>query len=192
MYCVYTLYICKQGRLQEIIKKKKGTTMGWVTLTLRKLSLTESIQNGEMQNLNYSRRLRGIQRQLSFDKTVVMNDRQEEIELAKEDYDDWYDKKPEKTNEDGTENEDYDKDYEEWSDTLRDKSEEYQDAKLDIETTYDIVLQNIEEAATELETDIQEQQTTLEANLESWRSELESINETISSDIKSSTIKLGS
>ena len=157
--------------------------MGWVTLTSRKVGLTEAKHQGQMQLLNYSRQTRAVQRQYSYDETVTLNDKQDDLDAARAEYDAHMDKRSEI---DVTSDA-----YDDWKDEFERLSEEWEGKKVDIEAEYDIILKNLEEESTEVETTIQEQQQVLQAQIEAWTAELESLDESISSDIKSSTIKLG-
>lgn len=154
--------------------------MGWVTLSLRKLTLRSQINDFELEDLKLSRQLRTVHRHLSYDKSVLNSDKNQELRAAKEGYLEARDKRPDITSDE----------YAEWQQTFADAREDYQSAKADIEDHYDTLMEDIEEEATDKENEIQEEQTVLEAELEAIRQELEAVNEQISNDIQSTKISL--
>ncbi len=156
--------------------------MGWVTLTERKMCLVSDINETELEIITLSRETRQIQRRLSYEQTVINNDKSQELRAAKEAYDAVKDNKPEG----GVQS----ADYANWQQDYEDAKEEYEYQKMIINEYYDDELSQLEEEATDKETAIEEQKTTLEANLEAMRQELSAIDETISSDIETQTISL--
>ena len=154
--------------------------MGWVTLTLRKLTLRAEINSLELRDLQLSRKTRSIQRNLSYEQSIYNNSKQHELNAAKSAYLEIRDNRPETDS----------ADYADWQLDYSAAREDYEAQKQDINNYYDDILSELEEAATDEETRIQEEQTTLEAQLEAMRSELESVNEQISSDIDSSKLNL--
>ena len=151
--------------------------MGWVSLTLRKLSLRSSIQSKELRDIQISRAVRANNRQLSSDQSV--QNRQDELNDAKSVYMEVRDDKPDSDS----------PEYSEWMQTYNEAREDYEAQKLDINNYYDDILKELEEEATDRETNYQEEQTTLESELEAMRSEFDSVKEQISSDIEKSTIE---
>jgi len=154
--------------------------MGWVTLSLRKLTLRTQINDFELQDITLSRQLRTTQRHRAYDKSRLEASKKSEITEAKKAYTKAREDRPEVTSEE----------YAEWQANYAAAKEEYEAQKLDIDDYYDGLMEDIEEEATDEENRIQEEQTTLEAELEAVRQELEAVNEQISSDIQSSKISL--
>lgn len=154
--------------------------MGWVSLTLRKLSLRSGIQASELRDIQISRAIRSNNRQLSADQSIQNKSKQEELEAAKADYMEVRDDKPEADS----------PEYNEWYQSYAEAKEDFESQKLDINNYYDDILKELEEEATDRETRYQEEQTTLESQLESLRAEFDSVKEQISSDIESSSIDL--
>ena len=155
--------------------------MGWVSLTLRKLSLRESINSHELRDIQISRQMRSIHRALSYDQSVHTSAKKLELQEAKEAILDLRDRKPE----------DYgSNEYNEWYQEYTDAQTDYQEEKMNINEYYDEILNEIEEESTDEETILQEEQTSLEAQLESMRSEFDAVKEQISSDIENTTLKL--
>ena len=154
--------------------------MGWVTLTLRKLTLRAEVNSLELRDLQISREIRKNQRNLSYEQSVFNNSKKQELAAAKADYLEIRDQRPDTSSDE----------YSEWQLDYSAAQEDYQAQKQDINDYYDDIMSELEEAATDEETRLQEEQTTLEAQLEAMRSELESVNEQISSDIDSSKLNL--
>ncbi|MBQ2983252.1 MAG: hypothetical protein IJD57_00440 [Candidatus Gastranaerophilales bacterium] len=159
--------------------------MGWVTLTLRKESLRQSIHDGQSDDTRMSRTIRANSRQLSLDQTLKQNELQRLIKDAKEDT--GYlaleeERKSMSVSDPG---------YEQWSEEFKQAQEDFQEAKVNLQDEYDIILQNLEEEATDREQRMSDQQVILEANLQAWNAELEAVNEAISSEIEAQKIKLG-
>ncbi len=155
--------------------------MGWVTLTLRKLTLRSEVNSLELRDLQMSRQIRGIQRNLSYEQSVYNKLKTQELNEAKKTYLEIRDgERPSVSS----------SEYAEWQLKYSAANEDYQDQKQNINNYYDDILNELEEAATDEETRIQEEQTTVEAQLEAMRSEMESVGEQISSDIESSKLNL--
>ena len=152
--------------------------MGWVTLNLRKLSLRSGVNSLELRDLQMSRQVRGIQRNLSYEQSVYNKLKKQELNEAKSEYLKIRDARPDISSDD----------YAEWQMNYSAANEDYQDEKQDINDYYDDILNELEEAATDEETRLQEEQTTVESQLEAMRSEMESVNEQISSDIENSKL----
>lgn len=158
--------------------------MGWVSLTLRKESIRESIQNGQLDDINLSRKIRQNSRQLSLDQTLAQNEMQRQINAAKDEsgYQELQKQRKDMSVSDP--------DYENWSKEFSNAQEDFQELKTNIQAEFDIILQNLEEEATDKEQRMSDEQTILEANLEAWNQELQAVSEAISSNIESSKIKL--
>ena len=154
--------------------------MGWVTLTLRKLTLRAEISSLELRDIQMSRQIRSVQRNLSYEQSVFNNNKKQELSAAKADYLEIRDNRPEVGSDE----------YNEWQLEYSAAREDYEAQKQDINDYYDDIMNELEEAATDEETRLQEEQTTLEAQLEAMRSELETVSEQISSDIDSSKLNL--
>ncbi len=154
--------------------------MSWVTLTLRKLTLRAEINSLELRDIQMSRQIRSIQRNLSYEQSVFNNSKKHELADAKSSYLEIRDNRPETDSEE----------YADWQLDYSAAREDYEAQKQDINDYYDDILSELEEAATDEETRMQEEQTTVEAQLEAMRGELETVNEQISSDIESSKLNL--
>ena len=153
--------------------------MGWVSLSLRKLSLRANISNLELRDIQISRTLRQTQRQLSYEQSIMKNNRSGELRDIKEVYDEIKGDRPEMDSEE----------YNEWYMEYQDAREQYEFEKNEIQTYYDDQLAMLEDEAADKEALLQEEQTTVEAQLEAARAELEAVSEQISADIESSAIK---
>ena len=153
--------------------------MGWVTLSLRKLTLKAEINQLNFQDTQLSRQIRGIHRHLSHDTSIFQADKAKELASAKEGYLEVRDRRP---SVDSAE-------YEKWKVEYANAKEDYQAQKQDIEDYYDGVLEQLEEEANDQETIIQEQQATIEAQRDAMSAELESITEEIKNEIEQSAIK---
>ena len=155
--------------------------MGWVTLSLRKLSLRAEINALEMRDIQMSRQIRSIQKELSYEQSIFNKSKKEELFAAKQPYLDMREERP-----DGDDQQAYN----EWSVEYSDAQRDYEERKQEINQYYDDMMQELEEEATDEETRLQEEQTVLEAQLEALRAEMETVSEQISSDIDSQKIKL--
>ena len=60
--------------------------MGWVTLTLRRQVLTKSSNDIELRDIELSRQLRNTQNQYAYDETLCQNDKNIELNKAKDEY----------------------------------------------------------------------------------------------------------
>jgi len=154
--------------------------MGWVTLTLRKLTLRGEINSFEMRDIQMSRQIRSIQRNLSYEQSIFNNKKKHELADAKKEYLAIRDARPDVKSDE----------YQTWQLDYNDAREDFEGQKQDINDYYDDIMNELEEAATDEETRLQEEQTSLEAQLEAMKGELESVSESISSDISSSKLNL--
>ena len=161
--------------------------MGWITLTLRKESLDIDANNLELRDLQLSRRLRLIQKNLRRDQSIFTRNKKNELAKIKAEYDSVKDRRP--VGEDGKIDTGSDE-YATWQQDYAMAKEEYEAAKLEIENYYSDVNNELEEEATDRENEIKDQQTTVEAQLESNKTELETVKEQISKDIDQSKISL--
>ena len=166
--------------------------MGWVTLTLRKKDLKNTISEYELRDIELSRETRSVQRQLAYDQSIFNADKTKELRAAKANYtavkgdkvklpDDTTDKEAMKA---------YNTAYEDWKTKYDMAKEDYEAKKVEIEDYYDSEMNEIEEEATDRENNIEQERTTIEAQLQAVRSELESVNDQIKSDIDSSKLTL--
>ena len=155
--------------------------MGWVSLSLRKLSLRSAISNLELRDIQISRTLRQTQRQLHYDQSIINNNKASELKEIKNIYDEVKDRRPEEM---GTE------EYNEWYMEYQDAREEYEYQKLEISEFYEAQLATLEEEAADKEAQLQQEQTTVEAQLEAMRAEFDVVKEQISADIENSVIQL--
>ena len=156
--------------------------MGWVTLNGRTLTLRTDINQMELQDIALSREIRGIQRNLSYQQSVYNKEKKRDLANAKREMNQVREAKPEDAKYGSNA-------YNEWNTTYQEKRSEFEEQKVEIEDYYDGLLEEIEQEATDRETEKQEEQTVLEANLEAQRAELDVVKEQVSSDIDSSTIK---
>ncbi len=166
--------------------------MGWVTLTLRKKDLKNTISEYELRDIELSRETRSVQRQLAYEQSIFNADKTKELRAAKANYtavkgqkvelpDDTTDKEAMKA---------YNTAYDEWKTNYAMAKEDYEAKKVEIEDFYDDQMNEIEQEATDRENDIEQERTTIEAQLQAVRSELESVNDQIKSDIDSSKLTL--
>ncbi|MBQ8848603.1 MAG: hypothetical protein IJ003_06630 [Candidatus Gastranaerophilales bacterium] len=157
--------------------------MGWVSLSLRKQTLRAEINAKELRDIQLSREIRAIHRNLSYDQSVYNKDKKRELAAAKEGYLELRANKPERSDDPN------DTAYSDWYLEYQDAQADYQEAKVEINEYYDDIMAEIEEEASEREAQLQEEQTQLEAQLEAMRAEFDSVKEQISADIQSSTPK---
>lgn len=155
--------------------------MGWISLSLRKLSLKAAISDGEFRDIELSRQVRQNARNLSYEQSIYNADKTQELNDAREAYTAVRKQRP-SVDSDG---------YADWQNKYADAKEDYEREKNDIEDYYDGIMEELEYDATNEEERITEEQSTLEAQLEAWNSELEAINDQISTDIDNSQINLG-
>ena len=153
--------------------------MGWVSLSLRKLSLRANISNLELRDIQISRTLRQTQRNLSYEQSIMTNNRTGELRDIKAVYDEIKGDRPEIDSDE----------YNEWYMDYQDAREQYEFEKNEIQQYYDDQLAMLEEEAADKEAMLQQEQTTVEAQLEAARAELEAVSEQISADIESSAIQ---
>lgn len=153
--------------------------MGWVSLSLRKLSLRANVSNLELRDIQISRTLRQTQRQLSYEQSIMKNNRSGELRDIKDVYDEIKGDRPEMDSEE----------YNEWYMEYQQAREDYEFEKNEIQTYYDDQLAMLEDEAADKEALLQQEQTTVEAQLEAARAELEAVSEQISADIEDSAIK---
>jgi len=161
--------------------------MGWVTLTLRKEALDINGNNLEMRDLQLSRNMRVIQKNLSYEQSVFNKSKKTELAKIKADYDKVKDARP--VGSDGkidTQSEEYAT----WQQEYATAKEEYESAKLEIENYWTDQNNSAEEESTDRENEIKDEQTTVEAQLESNKTELEVVKEQISTDIDQSKLDL--
>ena len=166
--------------------------MGWVTLTLRKKDLKNTISEYELRDIELSRETRSVQRQLAYDQSIFNTDKTQELRKAKANYTAVKGDKVELPED--TSNEEamkaYNTAYEDWKTKYEMAKEDYEAKKVEIEDFYDDQMNEIEQEATDRENDIEQERTTIEAQLQAVRSELESVNDQIKSDIDSSKLTL--
>lgn len=156
--------------------------MGWITLTLRRDSLEINGNNLEMRDLQLSRRMRTIQKNLAHDQSVFSKNKKSELAKIKATYDEVKNKRT------GLE---YGSDeYNQWQTDYAAAKEEYEAQKLEIENYYTDMNNEAEEESTDKENEIKDEQVTVEAQLESNKTELETVKEQISTDIDQSKIDL--
>ena len=154
--------------------------MGWVSLSLRKLSLRANVSNLELRDIQISRTLRQTQRQMSYEQSILKNNRSGELRDIKSTYDEIRNDRPEDMQSE---------EYNEWYMEYQQAREDYEFEKNEIQTYYDDQLAMLEDEAADKEALLQQEQTTVEAQLEAARAELEAVSEQISADIEDSAIK---
>lgn len=157
--------------------------MGWVTLTLRKLTLRAEINNLELRDLQLSRELRRVHREKSYEQSVYNRAKKEELAAAKSALDNIRNSKSSDWEYGSNE-------YKQWQEQYALAKEDYEGQKLDINNYYDDLQNEMEEETTDKETEIQDEQTEIEAQLQAMRAELETVNDQIGSDVKDQAIKL--
>lgn len=153
--------------------------MGWVALSLRKQSIKAAIADDELRLLQISRNIRSIQRHSGYDQSVFNSQKTQELNDAKEAYDEVRDRRPSVDSDD----------YAEWKEEFAEAKEDYEAQKVDINDYYDGISEELEQDAQEQQTALEDEQTQVETELQALQAELESVSEAISNDIKSSAIK---
>lgn len=157
--------------------------MGWITLSQTEVGLIKAINQGQMDDLNLSRQINQIKRELGLDQTFIQNEMEREIENEKQPYLEVLELRDDL--EVGT------NEYNDWTIQYRAAQEAFLASKNDIMSEYDIILNNLEQEATDKEQIKADQQLLIEVSIESWQAELQNIGEAISSDIESQKPDLG-
>ena len=101
--------------------------MSWVTLTLRKLTLRAEINSLELRDIQMSRQIRSIQRNLSYEQSIYNNSKQHELNAAKSAYLEIRDDRPETDSDE----------YADWQLDYSAAREDYEAQKQDINDYYD-------------------------------------------------------
>ena len=130
--------------------------MGWVSLSLRKQTLRAEINAKELRDIQLSREIRAIHRNLSYDQSVYNKDKKRELAAAKEGYMELRNERTENNYEYGSD------EYNEWYLEYQEAQTDYQEAKVEINEYYDDIMAEIEEEASDREAQLQEEQTQLE------------------------------
>ena len=154
--------------------------MSWVTMNLRTGTNKVQINNLELRDIQYSRELRSIHRELAFNKTRLNNEQKNKEKELKEEYDAKRKERPDVKSDE----------YNTWATEFAEIKEDYEANKLDNDEFYESYQADLEEEATAEENFIQTQQNELEAELQAVRQELEVTKEQVGADIQSSKIKL--
>ena len=170
--------------------------MGWVTLSLRKQTLQADINELNFQDIQLSRKIRGVQRHLSYETSVFDSEKSARLKEARADYDeikkgrpsrsDYQDQNGELTDE---QKEKYNEAYEDWKTDYNEAREEYLAEKEEIEDEYDDMKEMLEEEAKNQEDAYNDQKTQVETQRDAENAELQALTDEIKSEIESSAIK---
>ena len=133
--------------------------MGWVSLSLRKLSLRANISNLELRDIQISRTLRRTQRTLSCEQATLRKDRSIRLEQERQKFLAAKEGRPEDRNS---------QEYQEWYEAYQTAKEEYEYEKMDIQNEIDDELARLEDEAADKEAQLQQEQTTIECRIERY------------------------
>ena len=153
--------------------------MAWMTLALRKQSLKAEINSLTNEDIQLSRKVRSVHRNLSYEQSVFDAQKKSELRSAKSKYMKIRNERPDVDSEQ----------YEEWKVEYAAAQEDYQAQKQDIEDYYDQVNEEIEAEAQDEEDALQDQITRTETQRDAQSAELQAITDQIKSEIESSAIK---
>jgi len=153
--------------------------MGWITLSLRKLTLKAEISSLTYQDIQLSRQLRGVQRHLAHEQSIHNLDKKAQLKDARANYDKLRKERPSVGSED----------YEEWKIQYAEAQEQWQQDQEDINDYYDDIMKDLEEQAQDQEEEIQQQQTEVETQRDAMQAELEALQDQIKTEIQNSAIK---
>ena len=156
--------------------------MGWISLSLRKQTLKAGIAQEQLRNLQISREIRSIQRQLSYSQSIYDLDKTNELNAAKDDFNAVKADRPDDINSDA---------YQEWRQEYDEAKMEYEEAKVEINDYYGDIYNELEQEAQDRQTALEQEQATVEAQMEAMQAELEAVQEQISTEIQNSAISFG-
>ena len=175
--------------------------MGWVTLSLRRMEDHCLVNNLELQLIGLSRRRMQLLRGKNKQRTEYSKEQQTKLDELKgsTDLTSAQNELRDKLNAKSSAGSDIsDDEREALSDAVNTASQKYSlaqstysEEKEAIKNTYDTMLDELEEETTEAENELDMEQAEIEAQLEAARGELEAVKQQISSDVQSTTIKLG-
>ena len=171
--------------------------MGWVTLSLRKQTLQADINELNFQDIQLSRKIRGVQRHLSYETSVFDSEKSASLKEARTDYDSAKKGRPSRSeytaeNYNGDEDaakEAYNQAYDEWKANYDEARENYLADKEEIEDEYDDMKEMLEEEAKNQEDAYNDQKTQVETQRDAENAELQALTDEIKSEIESSAIK---
>ena len=150
-----------------------------MTLALRKQSLKAEINSLNFDDIQLSRKVRAVHRNLSYEQSVFSAQKKLELRAAKSEYMAIRNERPDVDSED----------YEDWKVEYAAAQEDYQAQKQDIEDYYDDLNEEIESEAQDEEDAIQEQITRTETQRDAMSAELQAITDQIKTEIEGSAIK---
>ena len=153
--------------------------MAWMTLALRKQTLKAEINSLSCEDIQLSRKVRSVHRNLSYEQSVFDAQKKSELRTAKSAYLEIRNQRPDVDSEE----------YEEWKTEYAAAQEDYQAQKQDIEDYYDDLNEQIEAEAQDEEDALQEQITRVETQRDAQSAELQAITDQIKTEIESSAIK---
>ena len=168
--------------------------MGWVTLALRKQTLQRDISELTMRELEMSRKIRSVHRNLSYETSIFDNLKNAELRRAKEIFLQQADEENRPSRGDSkydgnVGNYNYTADYNDWKDAYDRAKETYEEEKLKIQEYYEQRQQELEEEAQDQEDFINDQKTQVETQRQAEQAELEAITDEIKNEIQQSAIK---
>ena len=154
--------------------------MAWMTLSLRKQTLKAQINSLNFEDIQLSRKVRAVHRNLSYQQSVFDATKKAELRDAKADYMEVRNARPSDVKSD---------EYEEWKVEYAAAQEDYQSAKEDIEDYYDSVKEEIEAEAQDEEDALQDQITRTETQRDAMNAELQAITDQVKTEIEAAAIK---
>ena len=154
--------------------------MAWMTLALRKQVLKAQISELNYEDIQLSRRKRGVHRHLSYETSVFNADKKAQLRAIKAPLLEVRNRRPDITDKEA---------YEQWKVEYAEAQETYQAQKQDIEDEYEDYQTDAEEEAKDEEDAIDEEQTRVEAQRDAMNAELQAITDQIKTEIEQSAIK---
>ena len=153
--------------------------MPWITLGLRRQTLKADINELSNEDIQLSRKVRSVHRNLSYEQSVFDTKKKSELRDVKADYLKIRNERPAIDSDE----------YEEWKVEYAAAQEDYQSQKQDIEDYYDDLNEEIETEAQDEEDALQDQITRTETQRDAQSAELQSITDQVKSEIEASAIK---
>ena len=153
--------------------------MAWMTLALRKQTLKAQISSLNNEDIQLSRKVRAVHRNLSYEQSVFSAEKKLELRDAKSQYMAIRNQRPDTDSEE----------YEQWKVEYSEAQEDYQAQKQDIEDYYDDLTEELEQEAQDEEDALQEEITRTETQRDAMNAELQAITDQIKTEIEGSAIK---
>ena len=154
--------------------------MAWMCLALRKQSLKSSVNELTYEDIQLSRKVRGVHRKLSHEKASYNAAKKSELRDIKAAYMEVRNARPGDIKSD---------EYQQWQVEYAAAQEDYQAAKQDIEEYYDDINEEIETEAQDEEDALQEEITETESQRDAQNAELQTITDQVKTEIEGAAIK---